>query len=525
MTSGSNIPTNQLGVGPFEEDLTTVSFKDTTFLQLFGLHEHNALQYFALSPQFYDKNSINERIAMQTRFNQLEAAQLDFRAMTGIEYSLGYFTYQPSLFVINKHYRHSPTKTDLLAVYYIVEGSIYQAPDLFSLISNRLLTSIHHVSTAFSNISNEARFDPSSGYRWSFEEQQIAAALKAQMKNRGRGINSNSKSQIQSEGESQSVGKALAPGTMTLNSTTTSTIIPNMKTEDQDTAKGMDLDMDLDLGFGSPVKNEFGNDEKVSAPIPTKSISRSVFAKQEGEDMSMECLSVDDLNRELAGGFEVGGVEESFATLGTVESQSAAMEFQMKVDRLLAASLEQGTGRTGGGSNGENKSGKGQENDGKLTLEQLRAAAKKRLEEAAAAAAAAAEKIAAANAAAAKRMVPPAEVTDPSRMAAKKKKRMSSVYDRSVMSPSPFTPSYSSTPTPTPGPSYSGKVSTPGRERKNVATPGVTGATRVSTPQNVAARIASPIGFGMQPSSSSVGAGGVNGTTLKRRKSTVEGAI
>ena len=55
---------------------TDVSFKDTVFLQQFGLGEHNALDYFSTS-QFYDPSCINEQIKMQARFNELEAASLD----------------------------------------------------------------------------------------------------------------------------------------------------------------------------------------------------------------------------------------------------------------------------------------------------------------------------------------------------------------------------------------------------------------------------------------------------------------
>ncbi|TPX70466.1 hypothetical protein CcCBS67573_g06552 [Chytriomyces confervae] len=151
-----------------EEDPLTVSFKDTEFLQMFGLNHDNVLDYFKLSPQFYDKRCINESLAMQKRFNSL--SDLDHRNMTGIEYARHSYSYNPSLFVINKYYRHSPDKLDLLAVYYIVEGTIYQSPDLFTLLSNRLLTSLHQIKTAFSAVKEEARFQPARPYHWGMEE-------------------------------------------------------------------------------------------------------------------------------------------------------------------------------------------------------------------------------------------------------------------------------------------------------------------------------------------------------------------
>ena len=76
-----------------EEDLTCVSFKDTAFLQMFGLSEINALDYFAQS-QFYDPLCINEQLKMQARFNELNAQQLDMTTMKGIEFSLWYILFE-----------------------------------------------------------------------------------------------------------------------------------------------------------------------------------------------------------------------------------------------------------------------------------------------------------------------------------------------------------------------------------------------------------------------------------------------
>ncbi|KAJ3413876.1 Mediator of RNA polymerase II transcription subunit 6 [Chytridiales sp. JEL 0842] len=56
--------------------------------------------------------------------------------------------------------------TELLAIYYIVEGTIYQSPDAFSLVSNRLLTSLYHVRAGFETLRAEFRFQPSQGYHW-----------------------------------------------------------------------------------------------------------------------------------------------------------------------------------------------------------------------------------------------------------------------------------------------------------------------------------------------------------------------
>jgi mediator of RNA polymerase II transcription subunit 6 len=91
------------------ETLTEICFKDTVFLQNFGLSQFNVLDYFALS-QFYDSSCINEQLKMQARFNQLQQGQLDPTQLKGLEYELWYFTLQPSLFVIKRQQRVSPSK-------------------------------------------------------------------------------------------------------------------------------------------------------------------------------------------------------------------------------------------------------------------------------------------------------------------------------------------------------------------------------------------------------------------------------
>ncbi|KAJ3172271.1 Mediator of RNA polymerase II transcription subunit 6 [Geranomyces variabilis] len=162
-----------------DTDLTQVSWKDTAFIQQHGLNEHSIMPYFALS-QFYDRSSLNEQIAMQARFNQLEAATLDKRQMTGIDYELAFASLAPpSLFIITKSMRRSPTHTDLLGAYYIIEGTIYQAPDCNALVSNRVLNSLHFVQKAFADLQNAARYQPAVGHFWESDEKAFAKATAA----------------------------------------------------------------------------------------------------------------------------------------------------------------------------------------------------------------------------------------------------------------------------------------------------------------------------------------------------------
>lgn len=59
--------------------------------------------------------------------------------MTGLEYILLHVQ-EPILYVIRKQHRHSPTLASPVADYYIIAGVVYQAPDLGSVVSSRLVS-------------------------------------------------------------------------------------------------------------------------------------------------------------------------------------------------------------------------------------------------------------------------------------------------------------------------------------------------------------------------------------------------
>lgn len=61
--------------------------------------------------------------------------------MVGMEYILLHVQ-DPILYVIRKQHRHSPTEATPMADYYIIAGTIYQAPDLASVFNSRLVSSL-----------------------------------------------------------------------------------------------------------------------------------------------------------------------------------------------------------------------------------------------------------------------------------------------------------------------------------------------------------------------------------------------
>lgn len=60
--------------------------------------------------------------------------------MTGTEYSLNEVL-EPNLFVIRKQKRDGPEKVTPMLTYYVLDGSIYQAPQLCNVFAARLVSS------------------------------------------------------------------------------------------------------------------------------------------------------------------------------------------------------------------------------------------------------------------------------------------------------------------------------------------------------------------------------------------------
>ncbi|CAG2112091.1 unnamed protein product [Medioppia subpectinata] len=139
-----------------------ISWCDSQWLP--GLGQHNVLEYFSeRSNPFYDRTCNNEILKMQ----RLATDQLS--KFQGIEYILLHCQ-EPILYVIRKQERHSPSQATPIADYYIIAGVVYQAPDLHSLINARILSTCHHLSSAFEESYSYSRYHPSKGYWFEFSK-------------------------------------------------------------------------------------------------------------------------------------------------------------------------------------------------------------------------------------------------------------------------------------------------------------------------------------------------------------------
>ena len=106
-----------------------LSFMDASWLQTYGLSRENVLDYFYISP-FYDLNSNNQLLRAQ----RVDTSHL--LSMIGLEFVLdtNLLAHEPTLYLIKKQYRKSAHQVDILEVYYVMEGIIYQSPCFIHLL-------------------------------------------------------------------------------------------------------------------------------------------------------------------------------------------------------------------------------------------------------------------------------------------------------------------------------------------------------------------------------------------------------
>lgn len=156
MAATPMLPPNSLGGHPDSEgnqgatppmpgvDMTGICFRDQLWLNTYPLERNLVFDYFALSP-FYDWTCNNEQLRMQS-IHPLDTSHLS--KMTGVEYMLSEVM-EPHLFVIRKQKRDGPEKVTPMLTYYILDGSIYQAPQLSNVFAARIGRAIYHISKAF----------------------------------------------------------------------------------------------------------------------------------------------------------------------------------------------------------------------------------------------------------------------------------------------------------------------------------------------------------------------------------------
>lgn len=170
----------------FPEDVSTTCFKDVVWLQSFPLTADSILDYFSQSP-FYDRSCNNEVLRMQSSYNSLfeKNHSQRLREMTsGFEYRTvaAALSQAPGLFLVHKVQKLAESETKLLASYYVVDGVIYQCPDLYSLLNSRLTNCLSMVRDAVDLLVEDGGRSPAElddGAPQSAESLFIRAAIKS----------------------------------------------------------------------------------------------------------------------------------------------------------------------------------------------------------------------------------------------------------------------------------------------------------------------------------------------------------
>lgn len=114
------------------DDPKHVVFRCDPWLASVPLEESTAVEYFSLSP-FYLHTCTNE--SLRARGIRMDDAE-ELKRNVGVEYVV-VAAQPPHLFAIAKRKRNSPTNVNILAMYYILDGNVYQSPTLRDVINSR----------------------------------------------------------------------------------------------------------------------------------------------------------------------------------------------------------------------------------------------------------------------------------------------------------------------------------------------------------------------------------------------------
>ncbi|KAJ6604286.1 MED6-domain-containing protein [Mycena vulgaris] len=127
----------------------------------------NVFEYFTTS-MFYDKQSNNQVLRMQTMHTGTAIANEaeELRRFTGVEFAVVH-AQPPSMFIIHKRERLSPDEVRPLSAYFIMNNRIYQSPDVYTVLSNRLLTSLCSLQSSLDILrSRRPDYIPRTGFVW-----------------------------------------------------------------------------------------------------------------------------------------------------------------------------------------------------------------------------------------------------------------------------------------------------------------------------------------------------------------------
>lgn len=150
------------------EPLDEIQWKSPEWIQQFGLHTGNVLDYFAESP-FYDRTSNNQVLRMQFQFQQIppnihpqQYLQGKLTEMVGVEFVVAYVR-EPDFWIIRKQRRLDPSNATTEQDYYIIGANVYQSPKIYDVLSSRMLSSVLSIKKSIDLLNTMSTFSISDG--------------------------------------------------------------------------------------------------------------------------------------------------------------------------------------------------------------------------------------------------------------------------------------------------------------------------------------------------------------------------
>ncbi|EEQ39470.1 putative mediator of RNA polymerase II transcription subunit [Clavispora lusitaniae] len=150
------------------EPLDEIQWKSPEWIQQFGLHTGNVLDYFAESP-FYDRTSNNQVLRMQFQFQQIppnihpqKYLQNKLTEMVGTEFVVAYVR-EPDFWIVRKQRRLDPNTALTEQDYYIIGANVYQSPKIYDILSSRMLSTVLSIKKSIDLLNNMYNFSISDG--------------------------------------------------------------------------------------------------------------------------------------------------------------------------------------------------------------------------------------------------------------------------------------------------------------------------------------------------------------------------
>lgn len=181
-------------IKPSRSDQLTTYFRNPEYLRAVGgqLTQFTVLDYFSKS-DYYEQGCNNAILQMQSaasnfpvphpgemqngslegtglsaweRRNDPFTIEQELKRFTGLEYVLVHAK-QPDLFVIHKRWRSSPTVTNTLEAYYVLQGNITMAADILAILGNKFVSTVSSLQQSLEIARNaQPDFNPREGYAW-----------------------------------------------------------------------------------------------------------------------------------------------------------------------------------------------------------------------------------------------------------------------------------------------------------------------------------------------------------------------